>query len=157
MGNFIGTACLALLACCCSLQAHGSGCTNHIQITDAWARATPPGAAVGVVYLRIVGACAPDRLVSAASRVSRKVEVHQMQQRGSMMQMRQVETLKIPAAATLEFAPGGLHLMLVDLRQPLVEHETLALDLVFEHSGPVSVVATIGSIAAQSSPVPKQR
>ena len=113
-------------------------------VTEAWARATPPGAGVAAAYLTIdnTGGAA-DRLMGASCGVAGRVEVHETRREGDMMRMRKVEPLDVAAGQPVVFAPGGLHVMLMDLEAPLRQGERLALTLHFERAGDVSVEADV--------------
>lgn len=113
-------------------------------VVEAWARATPPGAAVAAAYLTIDnGAGGADRLLGASSDAAGRVEVHETRREGDVMRMRKVEPLDVAAGARVVFGPGGLHVMLMDLKAPLRQGERLALTLRFERAGEVSVEAEV--------------
>jgi len=111
---------------------------------DAWVRATPPGSRVAAVYLSVdnQGATA-DRLLSVATPVAERAEVHETVHEGQVVRMRRVEVLEIAAAGTLSLEPGGRHLMLLGLKAPLVEGARVPLMLRFEHAGELAVEAIV--------------
>jgi copper(I)-binding protein len=123
-----------------------------LSIGHPWSRATPPGAAVGAGYLTIANTGAePDRLVSATVAGAGRVQIHAMAEEGSVMTMRGVtEGLEIPAGATVELAPGGYHLMLMDLARPLKEGERVAGTLRFEKAGAVDVEFAVGPLGGEA-------
>lgn len=105
--------------------AHETG----VHLMQAWLRATPPGATVGAGYgvLHNPGA-APATLVAVESPVAGKVEIHEMREVEGLMQMRRLdEGLSVPAGEQVALAPGGLHLMLMDLRAPLTEGDAVPI------------------------------
>ncbi len=117
---------------------------DELAVVDAWARATPPGAAVAAVYLTIDNTGGgTDRLLGAASAAAGRVEVHETRREGDVMRMRKAEPLDIPAGARVVFGPGGLHVMLMDLNEPLREGERLTLALRLERAGDIEVEAHI--------------
>lgn len=125
---------------------------GELAITGAFARATPPNAQVAGGYLSIVSQGAADRLLSAASPVADKVEIHEMTMQGDVMTMRpQPEGLAIPAGETVELKPGGYHLMMLGLKQPLVEGETLPMSLTFEKAGKVDITLQVRAINARGA------
>ncbi len=71
-------------------------------------------------------------LVAAASPVAKVVEIHEMKQEGGVMKMNAVDRVALPAGKTVELRPGGFHVMLMDLAQPLKEGDTVPLTLTFE-------------------------
>lgn len=111
---------------------------------DAWVRATPPGSRVAAVYLRLDNqGTTADRLLSVATPVAERAEVHETVYEGGVARMRRVEVLEIAATGTLSLAPGGRHLMLLGLDAPLVAGARVPLTLRFEHAGELAVEATV--------------
>ena len=104
-------------------------------VGGAWARATPPGAQTGAVYLTLVGDDAPDRLLGGHTSAARELQIHTHVHADGMMRMEQLPELEIPARETVEFRPHGLHLMLIGLSKPLVAGDELSITLDFERAG----------------------
>ena len=105
-----------------------------VAVSAAWARATAPGQTVGGAYLKIESAQTA-YLVGASSPAARAVEVHQMSMENDVMKMRQVARLELPAGKAVELKPGGYHLMLMDIKRPLVKGEHVPLKLTIEDKG----------------------
>src|SRR5271154_1385273 len=86
---------------------------GDLVITQAWSRATPGGAKIGVGYLTIENkGSTPDRLTGASAEVAGKVEVHEMVMNNGVMTMRPLDKgLIIDPGKTVKLAPGGSHLM----------------------------------------------
>lgn len=125
--------------------------SGDITVVSPWARATPGGAKVGGAYLELKAAAgAGDKLVSASSPAAGTVEIHEHAHEGGVMKMRRIDGLAVPGGGTVALKPGGYHLMLMDLKQPLKQGETVKLDLVFEKAGKVAVEAKIAPIGAAS-------
>lgn len=122
---------------------------GELHIGHPYARSTPPGAKVGGAYLSIdnKGKVA-DKLVRASSPRAGSVELHTMSMEGNVMRMRQVLAIEVAPGATVKLAPGGLHVMLQELKQPLKKGEKFPLTLVFERSGEVKV-----DIVVEDAPV----
>ena len=72
------------------------------------------------------------RLVGVSSPVAGVAEVHEMKMDGDVMKMRAVPMLELPAGKSVQFKPGGYHVMLMDLKQPLPNGSTVPLTLVFK-------------------------
>ena len=125
---------------------------GELLITTMWSRATPGGAKVAAGYFTIANnGKAADRLVSATSPVAGKVEVHEMTMANGVMTMRPLDSgLAIEPGKTVTLAPGGFHLMLMDLKQPLKEGELLAVTLQFEKAGKVDATLHIRGVGAQA-------
>lgn len=113
---------------------------GDIEVRHPWSRATPPGAKVGVGYLEIRNkGSQPDRLLSGTTSVAKRVEMHVTEHAGEVAKMRQLRSFEIPGRERLELRPGGAHLMLVDLVQPLKKGERFSATLRFERAGEVEV------------------
>jgi copper(I)-binding protein len=110
-----------------------------LQVRDAWARATPPGAGVAAVYLTIVGGDVADRLVAANTERAAMTQVHTVTESDGMTRMREARRVDVPPNAIVVFAPNGLHLMLMQLAAPLVAGERFGVTLTFERAGPRKV------------------
>lgn len=114
---------------------------GDLEIGHPWSRATPNAAPVGAGYLTVAnkGATA-DRLLSAASDVSAKVEIHEMAVIDGVMRMRALDKgIEIPAGGKVEFKPGGFHIMFIGLKQPLAKNTAFKGTLTFEKAGTVAV------------------
>ena len=107
---------------------------DAIRVIDPWARATVPGQKVGGVYMEIVSS-RDARLVGVSSPAAGSAEVHSMTMDGGTMRMRAVEALDLPAGTPVRLAPGGYHVMLFDLKKPLVAGQKVPLTLVIEETG----------------------
>ena len=119
----------------------------QITITDAWARATAPGAKIGAGYMTIRnGAKAPDKLLSASSPAAEKVQTHLTVKEGDIFRMREVKGYDIPAGGAFELKPAGAHLMLVNLKAPLNEGDKVPLTLRFERAGEVKTELHVGRL-----------
>lgn len=130
--------------------AHDDEACNVVYLFDAWARATPEGAPTGAVFGLLVNLSAEDdTLVSASTDAAEAVELHEVVMgAGDVMQMRPVEGgFAVGAGNYLELKPGGYHIMLIGLKQPLVAGETLDLTLNFEHLGEVTITVPIREMA----------
>jgi len=124
---------------------------GDLVISQPWARATPGGAKTGGGYLTIENkGNAADKLVSATADVAGKVEVHEMAMNKGVMTMRPLENgLAIDPGKTVKLAPGGYHLMMMDLNNPLKKGDKVPVMLQFEKAGKVSVTLEVQGIGAQ--------
>lgn len=125
---------------------------GDLVLKNGFSRATPPGAPVAGGFLTIFNAGGGDRLVSATSAIAGRTELHEMEMQGDVMQMRHLsDGLPIPAGATVELKPGGIHLMFMELTRPLVEGETVDVTLHFEHAGEVTLPLVVGPRNARAA------
>jgi copper(I)-binding protein len=124
---------------------------GDLVITQAWSRATPGGAKVGGGYLTIENkGSAPDRLIGGSADAADKVQVHEMAMNNGVMTMRPLDKgLVIEPGKTVRLAPGGYHLMLLDLKSPLKQGDKLPVTLEFERAGKVSLSLDVQGIGAQ--------
>lgn len=106
-------ALLLMLTSCTALAALPS-----IQVSQAWTRASIPGQDVGAAYMRL-SSDTDVELVKVESTAAGSVELHSMRMDGGVMKMRMLTSLPLKAGQAVSLAPGGNHLMLFDLKQPL--------------------------------------
>ncbi|WP_116995712.1 copper chaperone PCu(A)C [Desertimonas flava] len=141
----------------------GSGdATPAVEITDAWARTTPPGTTVGAVYF-VAESTTDDAIVSVTvdPAVAGSVELHQMapaagdvdadadvnDNDNAMMSMQQVARLDLPAGEALDVDAAGYHVMLVELAGSLVTGDEFDLELGFEHAPAQSITVEVREFA----------
>ncbi len=110
----------------------------QVKVEQAWARPTVPGQQGGGGFLSITSASA-DRLVSGSTPLAERFELHTMAMKGDVMEMRQLDAIELPAGKTVEFKPGGLHVMFIGLKQPLALGSKVPVTLQFEKAGQVKV------------------
>jgi periplasmic copper chaperone A len=125
---------------------------GDLVISQAWSRATPNGAKIGGGYLTIENkGSAPDRLIGCSSDLAGSVQVHEMTVINGVMKMRPLDGgLTIDPGKTVKLAPGGYHLMLMELKGPLKQGDKLPVMLEFEKAGKVQVSLDVASIGAQA-------
>jgi len=122
---------------------------NQLEVSNAWARATPAKAENGAAYVTIVSPT-PDRLLSASSPVAKKTELHTMEMAGMVMKMRPLAGLDIPAGQPVALKPGSEHIMLIGLQKPLREGQSFDLTLNFEKAGARTVPVAVEKAGAMS-------
>ena len=118
-----------------------------LVVSDAWARPTLGQAANSAAYLTIANtADVADRLLRVRAEVSKTQELHQTIREGDVMRMRAVEGgIAVPAKGSVALAPGGYHVMLIGLTQPLAAGDTFPLTLTFEKAGDIEVTAKVAA------------
>ena len=124
---------------------------GDLVITQPWSRATPGGAKTGAGYLTIENkGGAPDRLVAVSGDIAGRIEVHEMAVNNGVMTMRPLEKgLVIEPGKTVALAPGGYHLMLMELKSPLKQGDKLPVTLEFEKAGKVAVTLEVQAVGAK--------
>jgi copper(I)-binding protein len=130
---------------CCALIATpvlANAQQRDVKVENAWSRAAIQGG-TGVVYLTITDSGASDRLVAISAPVAAKAELHESFTEQGIAKMRGVGTLPLAADSTVTLAPGGYHIMLMELKQPLKEGDSFPVTLSFEHAGPITTTVTV--------------
>ena len=128
--------------------------SDQLEVSNAWARATPGKAETGAAYLTIRSPT-PDRLLSASSQAAKKAELHTMEMAGMVMKMRPLAGLDIAAGRPVILKPGGEHIMLVGLNGPLREGQSFPLTLTFEKAGTREVTVAVEKPGA-AGPAPQR-
>ncbi|MDO8605890.1 MAG: copper chaperone PCu(A)C [Phaeospirillum sp.] len=131
----------------------GPAVAGDVTVTKGWARATSPNAKVGIAFVTLA-ATAADTLTAAATPASAKVEFHRHVHQDGLMKMQQQATVEIAAGQTVEFNPGGLHLMLVDLKAQLKPGQSFPLTLTFAGAGAVTVTVVVEGAGAMDHSMP---
>lgn len=127
----------SVLAAAAHAQHYSVG---NLVIGHPWSRPTASGMPTGVAYLSITNkGPQEDTLIAAHTPAAARVEFHRTSIESGMARMRPAGTLVVAPNATITAEPGGLHLMLVDLKAPLVEGTSIPLVLTFKSAGEVTV------------------
>jgi copper(I)-binding protein len=128
------------------------GQAGAIRAEQAWARATAPQQKVGGAYVTLISP-ADDRLVGVSSPIAGRAEVHEMRMDGNVMRMREVtDGLALPAGKVVALAPGGYHIMLMDLKQPLVAGQVILMQLRFRSAPPMELRLQVAPVGASAPP-----
>lgn len=156
MRHFLAAAALAMLALLPGQPATAADYqAGSLRVGQPWARATAPMAKAGAVFFPVTNAgSAPDTLIAAAGTIADRVELHTHVMENGVMRMGVVDGgVTLPAGATVTLAPGGLHVMLLGLRQPLVQGARFPLTLTFAQAGTVAVDVEVGAAGAGAAPM----
>lgn len=162
-----GALLLAIIVAIALVGCGGSKETGP-EVSDPWARTLASSQMMGAAYMTIGGGSEDDKLVavSAPAEIAAEAQIHETvaadegsgmdgsemeegamgdddAQMGGEMTMRQVSSIDIPAGETVMLEPGGYHVMLMDLAEPLVEGTTFELTLTFEQAGEQTVMVTV--------------
>ena len=111
--------------------------SQSIRVTDAWVRPPLPGQKHAAAYIELTS----DRkaaLVAAGSSVAERVEMHSMTTEDGIMRMRPLPRIDLPAGQTVKLVPGGMHLMLFDVKQALKPGDKVPLTLSVQPADPAA-------------------
>ena len=114
----------------------------QVTVSAPWVRATVPAQKASGAFMTLTAA-RPARLVGVSSPVAGLVELHEMKMDSDMMRMRHVDALDLPAGQSIVLQPGGYHLMLLDLKQPLKAGDKVPLTLEIEDAHKVRSKITV--------------
>ena len=141
-----------------TLTALALGASAQVEVKNAWARATVKGQMATGVFMQVT-AKDGTKLVGGSSPAAGVTQVHEMKMEGGVMKMAEVKGgLDLPAGKTVELKPGGYHVMLMDLKEPLAKDTTLPLTLVFKDAKGVEskqeLKVPVAAVAPGAKPAP---
>lgn len=117
---------------------------DDVSVSDAYVRLAPPGQAVTGAFMTFKNAGDKDhKIVKADNPASRVTELHTHTDEGGMMRMRQVKEIDIKTKGEAVLKPGGLHIMLIDLKQSLKEGENIEMTVSFEDGSSKKISAPV--------------
>ena len=135
--TLLGAAAVALG---CTTASAADFASNGLELNDLWVRASVPGQVNGAGYLQIDNKTThPDRLLSAESDVATRIELHNVITENGVAQMRQVQAIDVPAGGSAKLAPGGYHVMFLQMTAPFKLGTEVPVVLKFEKAGEVRV------------------
>jgi hypothetical protein len=125
---------------------------GDLEITNAWARATPPGAATAAAYFTVTNrGAAADTLTAVETQAAGMAMLHKMEMDNGVMKMRMVEGgIAIDPGTTVTLGPNGLHVMLMDMTEPLKAGGTLQLTLTFAKAGSATVTMPVLPVGSKA-------
>jgi copper(I)-binding protein len=133
-----------MVAAQCGASSAATSRGPQIKVMEPWARPSPIVSGNGAVYMQLMNeGGSDDILLSAETDVAEVVELHETKMEGDVMKMQPVSKIEVPAGGSTTLKPGGLHIMLINLKQQLIPGEKITLTLNFEKSGPMTIEAEI--------------
>jgi copper(I)-binding protein len=100
----------------------------NLKVEDAWARATAPGQPVAGAFMKLTSDSNAE-LIGVSSPAAGVTQVHMMKMQDGVMIMREMKNLPLPEGKTVVLAPGGYHIMLMELKHPLKAGESVPITL----------------------------
>jgi hypothetical protein len=123
--------------------------TQDIQVDQPWARATPGAARSGAVYLTVTDhAAAADTLTGVTTPVAGMAMIHESIVENGVAKMRMLDGVRLNPQMPVTLKPGGMHIMLTELKAPLRVGATFPLTLSFAKAPPVTVTVTVLAVGA---------
>jgi periplasmic copper chaperone A len=119
--------------------ARDTATVGALTVEGAVARASIGNAPTSAVYLTVTTSGEPDRLIAAASPAAQAVELHASLEEAGVSKMQRVEAVPVAPDAPARLEPGGYHVMLIGLAEPLEEGATVPLTLTFEKAGEITL------------------
>ena len=134
------------------LAAAGSA-GEVMMVDDPYIRAVPPGQPNSASFMSLHNNSEQDHaLVGASSSAAEVVELHTHTMEEGMMRMRKVDKIDLPAGEKTSLKPGGLHIMLIGLKQKLVPDEDVAVTLEFDDGSTLKVDAPVRKLRMRMKP-----
>lgn len=129
------------------------GCDTATGITasEPWARPAAQNGNGAVYFLLQNHSTAADELTAVTSEVAEATEIHESKMTGDVMQMQQVMSLPVPGKASIEFAPGGYHVMLIGLKHDLKPGDEFQLTLQFKTHENITLTVPVQETGASDS------
>lgn len=124
-------------------RAAASSAAAAPVVSDAWIAEAPPGARHNAAYLSLRNDSRADTLLAVESPVAEVAELHAMQEAGGLLRMRREASLALAPGASVQLAPGGRHIMLINMKRSLRVGEKVPLRLRFRRAGVINVEAEV--------------
>jgi protein SCO1/2 len=126
------------------IKEERSGIKSGIRIEKAWIRAVPPNSKNSAAYMVLHNQSSKeDRLIGIKTSIAEIAEMHTVVREGELISMEQVENISLPANSSVKIAPGGFHIMLINLKKPAKAGEKVGLTLKFQHAGEMKLMAPV--------------
>ena len=119
-----------------TLVSSAAAAAPPVSISNAWARASLPHQNSTAAYLTL-RSDGGDLLTGIDSTDADMVMLHQTTTMNGMSNMSDMDSLTLPPGKAVPLAPGGTHLMIMDMKHSLAAGGTLHLLLHFSHAGAV--------------------
>ncbi len=126
------------------LFSNAAFAADTIVVSDAWLRASLGKVPTTAAYFKVENrGAAPDKLLSISTTAAGMAHLHESVETNGVAQMRPVPSIELKPGQSVVLAPGGLHVMVMNLKAPLIAGEKVPLVLRFEKAGEVKVEAEV--------------
>lgn len=127
-----------------SLGAWAAGAADSVTVVDPYVRQAPPGAVASGAFMVLRNSGDKDvKVVKAENSASKITELHTHLNEGGVMKMRRVPAIDIKAKGETALKPGGLHVMLIDLKGPMKEGDQVTITLGFDDGSSKQIEAPV--------------
>lgn len=131
-----------MLFTCLTMMLNGCAANQSLTINNAWARPAAMGEN-SAIYFVIANPGSADVLRNATGDIAKSIELHISKMENNVMKMEHQEKVEVPANQNIEFKPGGLHVMLINVNQDLKVGDSFNLTLHFDHAGTKTIQVTV--------------
>ena len=119
-------------------------------VSGYWIKTTIPGSAVSAAYMQIKSAI-PFKLIKVESPAAGIVEIHDMKMNAGVMEMKALDVIEVPANKAVTLKPGGVHVMLMNVKKPINKGDKVPMTLTFEGANMKAVLVTLELVARESA------
>lgn len=131
-----------------------AGAADSVTVQDPYVRLAPPNApATGAFMVIRNGGDKDVKVVKASNPASKVTELHTHLNEGGVMKMRPVPAIDVKAKGEAVLKPGGLHVMLIDLKAPMKEGDIVPITLSFDDGSSKQVDAKVVRPTAAAMPM----
>lgn len=135
----------------CAVMLLSGAAWAQVTISEGYVRATPPMGPNTAAFMQLENGGDQERmLVALSSPAAEKAELHNVQEQDGVMQMRPVDGIPVPVGGKVSLQPGGLHIMLLGVKQPLAEGDEVTLELRWDNGDTEQLSLPVRDIRVQS-------
>ncbi len=126
------------------LAINAGYCMANVQVNNAWIKLAPPNATTNAAYMQISNPeVQTQTIVGISTDCCAMAMLHQMQYEGDKVSMAHLDQLIIPAKSSVQLAPGGMHIMLMQARETLSLNRQVAITLEFSDGHSQTINLTV--------------
>lgn len=138
---------ILLVSLCIGLMVSVTPAFAEVEVESLWLRESIPGQPNGAGFGMLSNSGDQDvLLIGASSSIAADIEIHQHVREGEQMRMEQMDALVVPAGESVSLQPGGYHLMLLGLTEPLTIDEQHEVTLIFSDGSEITVTAPVRAL-----------
>lgn len=142
--------CFLLSTTFLTLNAAADGIADKITVTDPYVRAVPPMVKTSAAFMQIQNSGESEHfVVDAATPAASAVELHMHTNDDGVMRMRRIPHIHLPPGQAVALQPGGLHIMLFDLKSPINPGDELPITLTFDDGSTKDISAIVRTVQSR--------